>query len=228
MGLPKNSLINVMSNTVKSDSGVAWFNRVAKLVDRGDVSNIFNERVAHLILYSNNHVLINDVKVMLSKSFVNSLFVIKCEVSKEKALVSTDTKDINIVKNKHFHCYITYRSPKGINPHLSFKSTVREMLKNKGRKLNLQPAEYSIGSKLKYKFTGYNIVNATKDYNGWDVFFNSREERLADTNKLNRCLSVPVDVNSCINVLNWISYITKKRTSLGRKNCIVVDNRDRI
>ncbi|WP_105215297.1 hypothetical protein [Pseudoalteromonas sp. T1lg22] len=233
----KHRFIKNISPKVKEKVNATWFNRIADLFDPNSQGNILGEQIAHLILYANDNVRFNDVTNLLNKSFPESLLVIKQEYSKESSKVHTDPTDqlSTVTKGSHFHCFITYQCSPSLDPHKSFRSKVREMLKNKGNKSMLKPAVEkmrSVDYARPYKFTGYNIITDFNKYDTqhlalWDVFYETSDERRAaiKANTIGQRCLVNITNNNAMKVLNWMAYIAKRATSKGRKNCIVTDNR---
>lgn len=242
MSITKDNFIKLMSTQVQKDSNPVWFNKLAVLFDHNNPSNLYNENIAHLILYANDRVRLNDVRKLLSSKFTNSLIIIKAEETKRGTVkANTDTEENEskqrIDKRKHFHCYITYSCSSDVCIHKSFKSTVRELLKDTktANRYLLKPAE----SKMKpidyvrpWWFTGYNIVTDKNKYDPahlaeWDVFYPSpMARRNAYFNETigNKCV-VKITHKNCFRVLNWLAYGTKSRTKNGHKSFVIVDNR---
>jgi hypothetical protein len=244
MAIAKDNFIKLMSDNVQKDSNATWFNKLAVLFDHNNSSNLYGENIAHLILYANDRVRFNDVTNLLSKAFPESLFIIKCEHS-EKGTVKANTdveseEETKINKRAHYHCYITYNCKAGICIHKSFKSKVREMLKNKKstNRYMLRPSAAKIKpieAVRPWLFTGYNIVNDDNNYDPahlaeWDVFYNTPEARRSAyfNGKLGDKSVVPITHSNGLKVMNWIAYATKNRTVKVRKNFIIVDNREAI
>ena len=249
MPIAKDNFIKLMSESVQKDSNKTWFNKLAALFDHNNPSNLYSENIAHLVLYATDRVKFNDVTNILSKAFPESLFIIKCEQTKNATVkAKTDTEDTEdteedltkIVKGVHFHCYITYNCKAGINIHKSFKSKVREILKNdkKANKWLLKPSADKmkpIDTVRPWKFTGYNIVTDNNKYDHahlaeWDVFYNTVEtRRSAYFNETlgSKCV-VSINHNNAFKVLNWVAYATKNRTASGRKSFLIKDNRKSI
>lgn len=244
MPIAKDNFIKLMSESVQKDSNKTWFNKLAALFDHNNPSNLYSESIAHLILYATDRVKFNDVTNLLSKAFPDSLFIIKCEQTKNATVkAKTDTEDTEedltkIVKGVHFHCYITYNCKAGINIHKSFKAKVREILKNdkKANKYMLRPSADKmkpIDAVRPWKFTGYNIVTDNNKYDHahlaeWDVFYNTVESRRSayfNETLGSKCV-VSINHNNGFKVLNWVAYATKNRTANGRKNFLIKDNRN--
>ncbi|MCO7251665.1 hypothetical protein [Pseudoalteromonas sp. Ps84H-4] len=239
MPLKTDPFINLMSDNVQSDYNKNWFNKLSSLFDHSNTQNLYSENIAHLILYATDRVKFNDITNLLSKAFPESLIIIKCEhTNKGTVTAVTGTEEATINKRTHYHCYITYSANAGVNIHKSFKSKVREMLKNDKSKnrFMLKPSGKNmkpIDSVRPYKFTGYNIVTDNNNYDSahlaeWDVFYGTTEARRSayfNGTLGNKCV-VKVTHSNCFRVMNWIAYGTKNKTSKGRKNFIIIDNRE--
>lgn len=242
MAIGKNKLIEKMSDSVKRDSKVVWFNKIASLFDINDPNHIYGERVGHLILYANEHVKFSDVTTLLTAAFPRSLLMVKCERSSGSSHVHADGDggSSDIIKSLHYHCYITFSSRKdGVSHDRSFRHTVFSMFTNqkKGARFSalIKPPE----DKMKpldyfrnFKFLGYNLVTAMNKYNKsymdkWDVFYSNSSQRSAaafNNRADKKCLAL-VSEDNALRVLNWMAYAAKEDTAYGRKNCIIIDNR---
>ena len=219
----KDKLINQCCGAVQRDSKLTWFNKIARLFKRSTPNNLYGEKFAHLILYANENVRAEIVTKMLKETFKDSFILVKSERSEEKGKVTaigSDNTTSDIKRGLHYHCFITYDCKEGVNPDLSFKSTVREMLKNRGKKLMVNK------SKKHFRFRGYNIVSDSKFYDQWDVFHASAEDwKQSRDQGIYKYISLPITEHTQYRLLNWLASCTKERTSARNRNCMIHDNR---
>lgn len=220
MPTPHNPLIKKMNPSVQKDCNISWFNRIVKLFDRSNPNHIYGERIGHLILHAHSNKRFTHITEFLSDHFPDSLILVKEEVSKETTKAIRDKEEEVIIKDLHYHCYITYKPSGDVNPDASFRSKVREILKNKGREKNFHKEDSS------YRFRAYNVVTSAKWFGAWDVFYNSYAEHLEQGTDY-KCLSLPVTEDTKIRILSWVSYAAKKTTSRSKRNCRILDNRNK-
>lgn len=224
-----------LSESVETGSNPAWLSKIKPYFAVGNSSNLLGENIGHLILYAGKKTKFEHVTKMLRTHFPNSFILVKQERSKQKVDVETgaDGALAEVVKGLHFHCFLTY-TPKDLskNPHLSFESKVREMLKGKVKPKpeNMKP----IDRVKPWKYTGFRKISDKNRYNygdehlkNWDVFFSTIEDRRqAESNReVGKRFLVHITPENLNRVLNWVAYAAKIKTAEGRKNCIIYDNR---
>lgn len=224
-----------LSPSVESGSHQAWLEKIAPYFDASNPHNLYGESIAHLILYASGKTRFEHVSRLIKDHFPDSFILVKQERSKDKVEVDTGEKGVHteIVKGLHYHCFLTY-TPKdqSKNPHLSFESKVREMLKGKVRPKtsNMKPIDHY----KSWRYTGFRKISDKNRYNygeshlkDWDVFFNTIEERrLAESNRdVGKRFLVNITHENSNRVFNWVAYAAKKKTAKGRKNCLIYDNR---
>lgn len=220
MPKPHHPLINRVNPAVQKDCNISWFNRIVELFNRSNPNHIYGERIGHLILHAHSNKRFTHITEFLTKHFPDALILVKEEVSKETTKAIRDKKEEVIIKDLHYHCYITYKPVEGVNPDASFRAKVREILKNKGREKNYHKEDSS------YRFRAYNVATSAKWFGAWDVFYNSYPEYLEQGNNY-KCISLPVTEDTKIRILSWLSYAAKKATSRSNRNCRIIDNRDK-